>query len=391
MAYVSHAKELGGAEYNLLDLMKDIELMQVNPYIISPANSELKSQLKNQQGINFYSHPLQRVNPLKGVKNIFSFIRGIFSLSSYFRQNIEIVHTCSYRGTLYGLFAGRMAGKKTVWHVHDIHKSFFYRKLMPLLADQIIVVSKAVGKQFSASTQNKKVTVIYNGVDLHIFQPSKVKGTIKEELHLDDNALLIGTVGRLARWKGQHHIIEAFPEVLQLFPHSHLIIAGDSIFTKKGYKESLKALVIQKGLTDHVHFLGQRTDIPNIMKSLDLFINFSKEEPFGRVITEAMAMETSVIVADSGGAPEIIKGQDCGLIVKTGDSKELANAMIQLLHLTPEERLIKGKNGRRKVLSNFDSSEISRKVQLVYDRMYSNKKPILDTKGLQSDFSRGKD
>ncbi|MED4046587.1 glycosyltransferase family 4 protein [Priestia aryabhattai] len=369
VAFVDHSSLMGGAEYSLYHLLNRLNYQKYEPYLIIPENSELEAKLKKNTYINYTYHPLS------STKKILQFVVGIISLARKLRLNkIEIVHTNSYRGSLYGLIAGKIARKKTVWHVRDINENFIFTKLMPLFADKIIAISSAVAEQFNSKVVKEKVCIINNGVNLTDFQSTHALSAenLKEELQLPQETILIGMVGRINRWKGFHYLIEALPAILEKYPNVKLAIVGAETLTEeKGYLQELEGMCRELDLVEKVYFLGERSDIPNIMKSLDIFVSYSDSEPFGRVIIEAMAAGTPVIVADSGGAPEIIKGKDCGLIVETANTLQLTKGVNKLISCK-SQWVSMGENGKKHVFENFNADLVNKKVYRVYEELLKN-------------------
>lgn len=363
VAYVDHADVMGGAEHSLYYLLKKTDKGSVAPFLFIPPNSELEAKAKDISSLVIVN--LQQ----KSFRKVLSVIAGIFKLARLLRQEkIDIVHTNSYRSAVYGLLAAKLAGKKGVWHVRDIHKEFVFTRFLPMLADKIIAISQGVAAQFPQFIQKRKVQVIYNGVDLEEFAAGGA-GNLKEELGLRDSDILIGMVGRIDPWKGYHHLLRALPEVLSYYSRVQVIIVGEEMLTDKvGYLDELKELTRTLRLEEHVHFLGRRSDIPNIMGSFDLFVSYSDKEPFGRVIIEAMAMGTPVMVADSGGPPEIIDRGKYGYLVEYGNPALLAGAIIQAIQNKDQLKTL-GASGKKRVEALFDAKQVSDRVQHVYESL----------------------
>ena len=106
--------------------------------------------------------------------------------------------------------------------------------------------------------------------------------------------------------------------VLSAIPSAHFLIAG-ARFSRKTesiqLEESLHALSQKKSLRGHVHFLGTRTDIPYLMKACDLLALPSRQDPFPRVLLEAMAARLPVVATHVGGIPELLVHEDSALLV----------------------------------------------------------------------------
>lgn len=139
---------------------------------------------------------------------------------------------------------------------------------------------------------------------------------------------------RLPR-KNLDTVLKALVEV----PDLHLAVVG---VTDGSPYPQLAALL---GLSDRVHFLGFRRDVPSIMKVVDLFVFPSRYEPFGLVVTEAMATGLPVITASCTGAAPLVT-PDAGIVLSdANDTKALAQAM-EKLSINPQLRTTMGKNAR---------------------------------------------
>ncbi|WP_027955569.1 glycosyltransferase family 4 protein [Halobacillus kuroshimensis] len=368
VAYLDHAEEMGGAEFSLYYLIKEIDKESIHPHLIVPNESPLREKVYHHPSVTIAPHSMSSLNIVKRPMNGLSFFRDLYRLTFYIKKHIDVVHTNTYRSAVYGLIAGKMAGKKTVWHVRDLHDSLLFKKVMPYFADHIIAISRAVAHQFSEDVFRKKGSIVYNGVDFSEYQLEHTKGSIRAELNIPQEAVLIGMVGRMTAWKGYHHLIEALPKVIRQAPHVRVVIVGGALFASDDYIKQLKQMVKERELQNHVCFLGHREDIPNIMKSLDIFISYSEEEPFGRVIIEALAMETPVIVADSGGAPEIIENGNCGVIAPSGSPEALTAAILSVVDEEGKLREL-GSNGRRWVKEKFNTRKVGREIYQTYESL----------------------
>jgi glycosyltransferase involved in cell wall biosynthesis len=272
---------------------------------------------------------------------------------------------------------GVLAGVPVVWHIRDIYRdeSTFIRMLSkPFypLARKVIAISNAVAKAFiEESGLPGKVKVVYNGVDLARFDPGGINiSKIKDELDLDGIFPLIGVVGVLGRWKGQEEFLQAASQLVKVFPKAKFLIVGDSLIDDRGYKERLKGMLTALGITSHVIFTGFREDIPEILGCLNLLVLPSHNEPFGRVLVEAMAMERAVVGTDSGGVPEIVIDGKTGLLVPPHNADLLASSMTKILK--DEHKLEEmGRLGRKRVEILFTVENYVKGVIKIYTEIFT--------------------
>jgi glycosyltransferase involved in cell wall biosynthesis len=133
---------------------------------------------------------------------------------------------------------------------------------------------------------------------------------------------------RLARWKGQHVLLEA----LETLPDVGCIIVGDALFGEQAYAAELKQMVLARGLADRVHFLGHRNDVPKLMMAVDAMVHPSIDpEPFGRTLVEAMLARVPVIATNAGAAPDILESGRAGTLIPPNDAAALARAIAAVL------------------------------------------------------------
>jgi glycosyltransferase involved in cell wall biosynthesis len=144
--------------------------------------------------------------------------------------------------------------------------------------------------------------------------------------------------------------------------------SGSTRYDNDAYMASLHRLVEQLDLGDHVRFLGEREDVPDILRALDLLLVPSWEEPFGRVVIEAMAMRTPVIATSQGGPAEVIDDDVDGRLLPPRDPDCWAENIEKLL-ADPAGRRAMGMAGRAKVVERFDQRSQAARITELYQRL----------------------
>ncbi len=122
------------------------------------------------------------------------------------------------------------------------------------------------------------------------------------------------------------------------------------------------------GLNNHVTFLGHRTDICETYAQIDVLVHPAIDEPFGRVMIEAMAMEKPVVAYNCGGPKEIILNGETGFLIKPHDYSEMAQKTILLLNDRSMRRKF-GKKGRVRVCEYFNLNECSGKMTQLFSSL----------------------
>lgn len=178
----------------------------------------------------------------------------------------------------------------------------------------------------------ERIETLYNHIDI-----DRVRGKLlsrieaRHALHLDKHAWIIGNVGRLHPDKDQATLLRAFAIAKSKLPkNSQLAIMGTGRL-----EDQLKDLAKELGVAEDVLFLGQVEQARNYFKAFDVFALSSDREPFGMVLLEAMAASIPIICSDCGGGREVVK--DVGILFPFGDEQLLAEALVRMSKLTPEQ------------------------------------------------------
>jgi len=261
----------------------------------------------------------------------------------------------------------RRLGSALIWHLRDILPPGGARRVLlwgaRALSPRIICISQAV--RASLPDNQPQARVIHNGVALERFRPQEPSPALREQLGLADGDRVLAIVSRLTPWKGHRTLLEALPRVAAAHPTVRLLVVGEPAFWTSDYAEELAALAEALGLADRVLFLGRREDVPELLALSEMLVLPSEDEPFGRVIVEAMAMGLPVVATATGGVPEIVVPEETGLLVPPRDPPALAEAVVTLLD-DPERSRAMGQAGRERVSGLFDADATARRVQDVY-------------------------
>lgn len=235
-----------------------------------------------------------------------------------------------------------------------------YKKLF-----RIVAVSHAVRKDILKSNWGiaaEKVVTVQNGLDFTRFLDGVDKQADRRALSPDSSSgCWFGTAGRLSPVKNQQVLLQAFRKVVDCKPDAHLFVAG------RGELEStLKGLTDILGLQANVHFLGFRSDIPQFLRALDVFLLPSLREGMPLSMLEAMASALPVIASAVGGIPEVFSERPMGKLIDPSQVDQLATAMIEMAELSPEGREQLGGNARDRALHGFTA----RRMVQDYEQLY---------------------
>lgn len=243
------------------------------------------------------------------------------------------------------------------------HSFFGLNHLKYKQVDRIVAISKAVEQVLRADgIAAERIDRVASGVDPERFD-SAARADLHSEFSLPPHTKLIGNTAFFADHKGQRYLIEAAIDVLAAYPDCAIFLIGDG-----SLRRPLMSLAKELGVADRVLFPGFRTDIPAILKALDIYVMPSHAEGLGTAILDALCCSRPVIAADAGGIPEIIQHEHSGLLVPPRDSKALSKAILRLLE-SPEEALGYGAAGLHIVQQNYTVDKMVEGNLDVYRRL----------------------
>lgn len=315
------------------------------------------------------------------------------SLRHYLREerrrgaNLIHTHQTSVLGSISPwLWADAGASVFATRHILNSHskRSLWHRAVYARL-DALIVMSQALRANVLAThaIKPRRVRVIHLGLDYDRFDPEKVRAKDQREAWgADEDTCVIGMVGRLDPAKGQATFLKAAAGLRRLAPERKLrfVIVGEETLAPPGeasrggsYLEELRGLAAQLQLQDSVVFAGYRENVPEAMAAFDLFVMPSRQEAFGLVAIEAMAMETPIVISAGGSAEEIVgrpapdRFSPYGVLVRPEDAFDLQGALKRLLD-DPERGRSMGRAARSFVRAEFDRWKRLRQTLTVYER-----------------------
>lgn len=313
---------------------------------------------------------------LRGMlKNLGAFA-SLIKLAWYVRsRKIAILHTTDRpRDALLTTLLARLTGAKSVIHLHIKWQSEIGRAALMALnrCAGALAISQFVRQSLlDGGIPDNKIYTALNASDPEAFDPAKAqRGLLRSKFGLSDTTPVIGIVARIMVWKGHLDLVEALAKVKQTRPDVRLVIIGnaDLLASPESYEGQVRQRIDELGLQDNVIWAGWFDDAPRVMADLDVVAVPSWEEPFGLVVTEAMAMERPVVGYDSGALPEIIMDGIEGLLVPPKDTDALANALLVLLN-DPARCATMGQAGRARVLQQFRPSRQANDVAEIYRRI----------------------
>lgn len=346
---------MGGAENALLNLFTASDELRRRSVVASLGfgKGDLPARLR-AVGVTVVDVPKARL------REPFKLVGSLLALRRLIRERgVRAVVANGAHPQMIGGLAARLVGVRSVFLVNMIHAHPLWKN-HPLDAlavrspcDLALAISKASQATMEKLRPNVECRLFYWGTPI-LEVPEAEERSARAELGIGYDQVLLGSFGRLQRWKGQDIFIAAAAEVARARPKAAFTVVGGSVFgLEPEYFESLRRDAAAAGLADRLRFTGFRSDVPRLMAACDIICHTSRvPEPFGLVIIEAMALGRPVIATSGGGPSEIIADDSLGLLVPPEDPGALARAMIALID-APAQRQKLGARGRELVRAKF--------------------------------------
>jgi len=291
-------------------------------------------------------------------------------------EKIDVIHAQDQDTIIYAALAHRRLKLPTVMSRHVLFEPADtvkekVRSQMVLLAaklgfDRIIAVSEAVRQDFSnlAGVPLDKIKTIYNGLDVDRFMIDTPKAELRERFGWDADAPTVIMVAALRRGKGHEVLFQAIPQIRETVPNVQIKLVGDGEIADKIREQAAP-------YADVVEFLGQRTDVPELVAASDALTLPSWAEALPTVLIEAGAAGVPCVATDVGGAKEITLHEDTGYIIPPGDVNALADRLIAVLQ-DPDAARAMGNRARERVVNTFTLERQAQQIVNLYERIASS-------------------
>lgn len=272
--------------------------------------------------IEFIPYLQRNINPLRDIQAFFYLFKFLM------REKPLIAHLHTSKAGFIGRIAAKLAGVKCI--VYTTHGHIFYgyfrglktrlfinmERLASFFCDAITTLTEKEKGEFRnlKIAKEGKIVPVPNGLDIGPFSEAK-KGTMRRELGIDDETVLIGWIGRFEPVKGPDIFLSVCKKLHDIFDDGVMaVMAGDGILLEDMIRER-----DMLGLNKFLLLLGYRNDIISLLADIDILVLTSLNEGFGMVILEAMAAGKPVVAHNVGGVAELIVDNVTGYMVKRGD------------------------------------------------------------------------
>jgi glycosyltransferase involved in cell wall biosynthesis len=296
-------------------------------------------------------------------------------LASYIRRNrIEIIHgTEKPRDAFFAVLLSKVTRAKSLVHVHIKWDTWLSRQVQWALrnADAVVGVSSFVR---DVAVRDGKVPaersyVILNGIEASRWHPELDGAEIRREFGVSDDEILLGIFSRMSIFKGHLDLANALGKVVKSNDNFRVLVVGTddprSAPGRRPLSLELRELAEELHIADKFIYTGWRTDMEQLMASVDMYTMPTFEEPCAVTFLEAMSMAKPIVALQSGGTPEIVPDEEVGLLAPVGDIDGLATRLLRLIDDADLRRAM-GAAGREHVTKVRTAEQMARDADAIY-------------------------
>ena len=285
------------------------------------------------------------------------------------REKIDVVHLNNGLDNSEAALVAWLLGRRILVHAHGPSNFGILRRFLARRAHGFVAVSTHIKEGLvQEGIPEQLIEVMPNPVEVMMIDCPAARA-VRARYGLRPEQQVFGIFGRIVGWKGHREFVLAASDVLRCMPEAVAVVVGDVSDGDRKLWDELHDLVRQQKLEDRFIFTGYIAKVVEMYGIMDVVVHASiRPEPFGLVITEAMACGIPVVASNLGAPREIIDDGKDGLIVDPKDTPALARAIQALL---TDERLRSkmGDLARHKVLAKYNADEYARRMEQVYRRV----------------------
>ena len=334
LLYVVTQLELGGAQKQLLSLIRRIDRDRYNLFLFTAQEGLLMEEALSLRDLTLYkSRHLKR--PINFPEDLLAMIEMVRVIK---KNKIDIVHTHSSKAGILGRWAGALAKAKIIihtvhgWSFNDFQRPLvrkFYvglERMSSKVTNRFIVVSnhdRQKGLDYKIGAEGQYSLVRY-GIDR--IQFSMRDSSIRKELGISDDARVVGTIACFKPQKALEDFVQLAFLTSQVFPQARFLVVGDGVLRKK-----IEKLIEKFNLGFQFILTGWRRDIPRVLSSMDVFVLTSLWEGLPIAVLEAMVSQVPVVATNTGGISEIITEGETGFLVPCHDMPSMLEKILALL------------------------------------------------------------
>jgi len=358
--YILSVSEIGGAERDLLNILKNINRSVFEPFVLMPSKGSFFNELRSC-GIKSV---ILRLPPWRKLRGVPFWLPCTYQLYKLVKsQDISIIHVNDLWDVPFGVIVSKLAKIPCVAHVRGYHKKRRVKQYLLEKANKVIAVSKATeGILRDGGVSEDSIETIYPGIDFERV-PQYSDSAIKAKINVPSDFSVIGTVANVVSIKGLEYFIESLRLVRGRRDSIMGMIVG-KFSEEDQYYRRLRYLVERYRLLDRVIFTGFKKDVFPYISAMDVFVLPSLSEGFPIALLETMAMQKPIVASRVGGIPEIVKDGESGILVEPKDIHAMSDAILYLINNKDVAHKM-GKTGQR-IVSKFSLRQEVSQLEKLY-------------------------
>ena len=351
-----------GQTRHVLSLAEGLDRRHYSLTVALPENLKPSIEAFQRTGV--------KVVPLRMGKVVWA-IEAIATLIHLVRdEDFDVVHIHSQEASLLGRLVTWAAGARAILYTPqtiDIRRVRWHgpyrliERLLALITSAVISVNESDRRRLIAwGIPSRKVTTIYNGIDLTPFEEPIDIGDLRQSLGLDASAPLVMQVGRLSAQKDPLAFVEGAAQVVCQCPTTQFALVGDGPL-----RDAVTARIRALGLGESIRWLGWQPDGFRIIGAADVVTLTSRWEGTPYALLEAMAWSRPVVATAVNGCPEIVVDGITGFMVPPSDATAWATCVSHLLN-TPAQASVMGQQGRKRLEEKFIVQQMLERLEKLY-------------------------
>lgn len=351
--------KLGGPQVRMVAVSRALRSTVATTLVLPGDNSAEFQRLCKKNNVPFQVFGLSRITRefRAAVRYIGMSLIEIFRLVHFFRSRTEeIIHVSGGSWQFKGVLAGRLAGKKVLWHLNDTSMPGAIRtvfKLLSPLADGYIFASERSRAYYGSLVDATKPQFLVPApVDTSEFNPLREFPGFQANGDRWPGKVVVGVVGNINRVKGLETFIRMASEVNGTLGDIQFVVVGPVFANQRHYYDSLQSLASSLGV-HNIEFVGGCQDVRPLLKRFDVYVCSSNAESSPIAVWEAMAMGLPVVSTDVGDVPLYVKNHENGFVVPVRDPESMADRVC-LLAKDESLRDLLGRSARTTVVENLD-------------------------------------
>ncbi|MFZ4398114.1 MAG: glycosyltransferase family 4 protein, partial [Kiritimatiellia bacterium] len=373
----------GGAQRSLLELAGALQSRSLSLQA-AVADGTLQAALLTA-GVPVHRLPAVRLHRRLGLGTLKEFARFLGALGALARivrtVRPEIIHANGLTAALLVVTVRRQI--PVLWHVRDLHMRGAIVRYLSRRVARLAGISEAVTERLTELlpfSQRGKIRLVCNGIDVTHFRPGN-RAAARRMFQLPPDAPLVGMVAHLAPWKRHEAFVKLAAAIHAARADVRFVIAGRDLFRDHPQQRArIESQIAASGLTGIITWVRELDDLAPLLPALDVLVHPAVDEPFGRVLCEAMAAEIPVIAINRAGPGDIVPDGQAGYLIPPNDPAALVRQTLLLLQNPAHARQM-GIAGRQHVLARFDITRTAAETHALYTAIlahddFGRSKPI---------------